>query len=615
MAPRPSSVAAAQPLACRPAGPAPAAILGPCGAAASAPAPSRTSARSTTSRWPSAAVARAASCRASTHWRCCCCGPVARSPRARRRVCRDVDRQAAGDGGSGRPSRQGRHLPAPAVIRRRFDGEATGRPSPVLTAAIFPEPNKTRDDRIARMSAGLAELDRWLDDRMRTGLADPSLASYKTWDGLAARLIDAQVGGLANRVRRLAGLVGAHPDWHSQVLGRARRAAPAGHVGSAPRHVASGAGRFGRSDHRLAGPPGRRACRGARDRPLGGDGSQRHTRRPHRGASDLAARSRRHGRVGDGAVVRRVPAEPRHVASPSARRCMPTCSAIQARWRSRPGGPAARRRRSRPGRSTGSSIAEACKQVGRALAAEPWLERYPLCVVAAPTRVGRAMAADGFDRVAAARRRVHGRHIAGVHRRSTVDRHGRVDAGRPGAADRSSADRAVDIGPVADIVVREGRHDATADLRPSTLADYWREMVTVALLGTDRRDPPAPPTGGLADLAADDPQPTPSQRLSAAGRRVRRRPASRCVARRPSARLISPARRRSAAGHTAGRHGHVAPHRCRLAGARRRVGARGHPAAAAGLAPELVVPVLARHRTDATRHARALVAAGPLGAG
>jgi len=32
------------------------------------------------------------------------------------------------------------------------------------------------------------------------------------------------------------------------------------------------------------------------------------------------------------------------------------------------------------------------------------------------------------------------------------------------------------------------------------------------------------------------------------------------------------------------------------------------------LAPELVPPVLARHRTDATRHARALVAAGPLGA-
>ncbi len=40
----------------------------------------------------------------------------------------------------------------------------------------------------------------------------------------------------------------------------------------------------------------------------------------------------------------------------------------------------------------GSSIAEACAQVGRALAAEPWLERYPVCVrrraALAPRAVG-----------------------------------------------------------------------------------------------------------------------------------------------------------------------------------------------------------------------------------
>jgi hypothetical protein len=68
------------------------------------------------------------------------------------------------------------------------------------------------------MSAGLTELDRWLDDRMRTGLSDPALAKYSTWDELAARLVDAQAGSLANRIRRLAGLVGASPDWHGEVL-------------------------------------------------------------------------------------------------------------------------------------------------------------------------------------------------------------------------------------------------------------------------------------------------------------------------------------------------------------------------------------------------------------
>src|SRR3954454_15583944 len=48
---------------------------------------------------------------------------------------------------------------------------------------------------------------------------------------------------------------------------------------------------------------------------------------------------------------------------------------------------------------------------------------------------------------------------------------------------------------------------------PPTVASYWRDIVTVALLGTDRRDPPVPPPGALADLAADDPRPTASQRL------------------------------------------------------------------------------------------------------
>lgn len=78
--------------------------------------------------------------------------------------------------------------------------------------------DRQRDERIARLMAGLVELDRWLDDRLRTGLADPALARYATWDDLAARLVDARAGALANRVRRLAGVVGARPDWHEVVL-------------------------------------------------------------------------------------------------------------------------------------------------------------------------------------------------------------------------------------------------------------------------------------------------------------------------------------------------------------------------------------------------------------
>lgn len=80
------------------------------------------------------------------------------------------------------------------------------------------ELDRSRDERVATMLEGLTQLDRWLEDRMRTGLGDPALARYSTWDELAARLVDARAGALANRVRRLAGLVGAGPDWHAEVL-------------------------------------------------------------------------------------------------------------------------------------------------------------------------------------------------------------------------------------------------------------------------------------------------------------------------------------------------------------------------------------------------------------
>jgi hypothetical protein len=68
------------------------------------------------------------------------------------------------------------------------------------------------------MSAGLRELDRWLADRIRGGLTSPELSDDATWERVAARLVDAQCGGLANRVRRVATKVGQHARWHEDVL-------------------------------------------------------------------------------------------------------------------------------------------------------------------------------------------------------------------------------------------------------------------------------------------------------------------------------------------------------------------------------------------------------------
>lgn len=48
-----------------------------------------------------------------------------------------------------------------------------------------------------------------------------------------------------------------------------------------------------------------------------------------------------------------------------------------------------------------------------------------------------------------------------------------------------------------------------------SLDEYWRDLVTAALLGTDRREPPTPPEGALADLVADAVRPDAASRMLA----------------------------------------------------------------------------------------------------
>ena len=60
--------------------------------------------------------------------------------------------------------------------------------------------------RSAKVEAGLADLDRWLQDIIRQGIAELPSKPYSFWDQAAARLVDAQAPGLARRVQNLAGI-------------------------------------------------------------------------------------------------------------------------------------------------------------------------------------------------------------------------------------------------------------------------------------------------------------------------------------------------------------------------------------------------------------------------
>ncbi len=139
---------------------------------------------------------------------------------------------------------------------------------------------------------------------------------------------------------------------------------------------------------------------------------------------------------------------------------------------------------------------------------------------------------------------------------------------------------------------------------------FWSDLVTVALLGTDRRDPPEAPEGLLADLVDDTLHEAPSQRMLAA--------VSAGAAARRAAFVADPACDRLAPPEPDQR-----PVCSSAAAATWRYVAAEWPVLedewvltvierGLRLAPDVVVALLIRHRSDATRLARAAVAAGPV---
>jgi hypothetical protein len=72
--------------------------------------------------------------------------------------------------------------------------------------------------RTERVDDGLAALDLWLADVVRNGLAGIADRGADLWDSQAARLVDAQAPGVAARVRRVGEIPRSAPDWARRVL-------------------------------------------------------------------------------------------------------------------------------------------------------------------------------------------------------------------------------------------------------------------------------------------------------------------------------------------------------------------------------------------------------------
>ncbi len=110
-----------------------------------------------------------------------------------------------------RTARTGAASPGRAAAGERGAPKDTGTKDPKAAA-------RRAEQREARVASGLTELDRWLCDQVRQGLAASQQAGYRHWDDIAARMVDAQASSLAERLRELASVPHSGPGWDGRLL-------------------------------------------------------------------------------------------------------------------------------------------------------------------------------------------------------------------------------------------------------------------------------------------------------------------------------------------------------------------------------------------------------------
>jgi hypothetical protein len=74
-----------------------------------------------------------------------------------------------------------------------------------------------------KVTAGVQELDLWLRDVVRQGLAHVQAQPYSYWDAPAARMVDAQAPGLARQLREMASIPHSGAGWQERLLERLGR--------------------------------------------------------------------------------------------------------------------------------------------------------------------------------------------------------------------------------------------------------------------------------------------------------------------------------------------------------------------------------------------------------
>jgi hypothetical protein len=80
------------------------------------------------------------------------------------------------------------------------------------------EQQKRARRRAERISGGVDDLERWLQDLVRAGLAEAAARPWTSYEQMSARLVDAQAPGLARLVRQLGALPHTAANWPERML-------------------------------------------------------------------------------------------------------------------------------------------------------------------------------------------------------------------------------------------------------------------------------------------------------------------------------------------------------------------------------------------------------------
>jgi len=107
--------------------------------------------------------------------------------------------------------------------RERQEKQAVPKTDPAQGQAGEKARQRRTEQRSKLVCDGLQRLDLWMQDLVRTGLADVAVKPESFWEEQAKRLVDAQAPGLAARVARLAFLPRSSPDWAQRLLGELGR--------------------------------------------------------------------------------------------------------------------------------------------------------------------------------------------------------------------------------------------------------------------------------------------------------------------------------------------------------------------------------------------------------